>query len=107
MPSEGREKITEELGTQLGGAPDDLLDVIVELSPDPASESESMAAEKESFEKAAEPVDEAISRHGGEVIDKAWINRTLLAKIPAAKVAELTSLDEIVALDAPRQIELE
>ena len=104
MADEGQRKITEALVTQLGGAPDEVLDVIVELTPDPAGKPTTAPEMKESFEKAAQPVNEAITRHGGEVVDSVRLNRTLHAKVPAAKVAELTDLDEVVALDAPRGI---
>jgi hypothetical protein len=104
MASEGQQKITEALETQLDSAPDNVLDVIVELAPDPGGEPTTAPEMKESFQKAAQPVNEAISRYGGEVVDSVWLNRTLHARVPAAKVTALTGLDEVAALDAPRPL---
>lgn len=100
-------KITSALGSKLGEEDDDrVLDVIVELTPDPA-EASTAPALREAFEKAVQPVSEAISGYGGEVVDAAWINRTVHAKLPATKVAELTGLPEVAALDVPHRLEPE
>lgn len=96
-------KITDELGSQLQQNEDKVLDVIVELAPDPA-EPATAPEMREAFEKAVEPVSAAISRYGGEVVNSAWLNRTLHAKVPATKVPELTDLQEVAALDVPHRI---
>ncbi|HEU5251863.1 MAG TPA: hypothetical protein VFU16_00875 [Solirubrobacterales bacterium] len=107
MTGDPERKITDALERQLVAPPDVPLDVIVELAPDPVGSSATAAEMKESFEKAAAPVNEAIARKGGEVVDSVWLNRTLHAKVPAANVRDLTGLEEVAALDSPRPIEPE
>jgi hypothetical protein len=85
---------------------DRLVDVVVELSDDPDAEH-TVPARRESFETAAEPVTQAIAELGGSVTDKAWINRTLRAQVPAARLPELNEHESVTALDAPRAIELD
>jgi hypothetical protein len=98
-----RQKITSALDSQLRQVRDELLDVVVELSPD-TTEAATAPELRDSFEKAVAPVSEAISRSGGEVVDSAWLNRTLRVKIPAAEVPELSDMREIAALDVPHQV---
>jgi hypothetical protein len=96
-------KITPALGSRLRSDGRELLDIIVELEPDTDDVSTAPKLQ-ESFERAAEPVTSTISDLGGEVIGKAWLNRTLRAKVPAGRLRELTGLDEIAALDVPHRI---
>ena len=85
---------------------DRLVDVVVELSDDPAA-AKTVPARRESFETAAVPVTAAIAQLGGSVTDQAWINRTLRAKVPAARLPELDEHEAVTALDAPRALELD
>lgn len=85
---------------------DEMLDVIVELTPEPVKPS-TPPEMREAFERDVEPVSAAISRYGGQVVGSAWLNRTLRAKLPAVKVPELSDLHEIAALDVPHRIERE
>jgi hypothetical protein len=99
----------------LGEAPDDdLLEVVVELSePDdagadaPAGRSEKIAQLKESFHAQATPLEESITSLGGEVLGKAWINRTIHARVPARAVSELARAGSIAAVDTPHRLEPE
>ncbi len=106
MAGDTHAKITDALGSRLERQEGELLDVIVELTPDPA-EPATAPEMQEAFEKDVEPVSAAISRCGGEVVNSAWLNRTLHAKVPAIKVSELTGLREVAALDVPHRIERE
>jgi hypothetical protein len=106
MSGDTHQKITDALESQLQQEQDKLLDVIVELASDPAEPSTAPEM-RAAFEKDVEPVSAAISRYGGEVVDSAWLNRTLRAKVPAVKVSELTDLREVAALDVPHRIERE
>jgi hypothetical protein len=91
-----------KLASEAGG--DGLVDVVVELSDDPQAEK-TVPALRESFETAAEPVTETIAALGGAVTDKAWINRTLRAQVPAARLPELSDHAYVSALDTPRRLE--
>ncbi len=87
-----------------GQSADDMLDVIVELEQDPG-ESQSIAEMQESFERKKEPVDRTISELGGTVMDEAWINHTLRARIPAGGLTDLSQLAAVRALDVPHKLE--
>jgi len=106
-------KLTPDLTTQLTqAAGDDVLDVVVELDPrtgpataTPQSRSEQIALRKEAFSNDVVPVEEAIHEVGGEVVDRAWINQTVLARVPAQGVEHLSELEKVATLDIPRALE--
>jgi hypothetical protein len=104
------DKVTPDLAGVLDNSPDDdLLEVVVELAePDdaaagkaPAGRSERIAHMKESFHAQATPVEQSIASMGGEVLGKAWINRTIHARVPARSVPELARAGSIAAVDTP------
>jgi hypothetical protein len=105
MSNESEQKITEDLRSRLQ-QPDAVLDVIVELAPE-ATKVRTVPERREAFEKAVEPVHDAIVRCGGEVVGSAWLNRTVRAKVPAVKVSALGDLHEVATLDIPHRIHRE
>jgi hypothetical protein len=106
MASDAQAKITNELESRLRQRKGDVLDVIVELVPDSAAPS-SPPEMRAAFERELAPVSDEISRCGGSVVGSAWLNRTLHAKVPAAKVAKLRDLREVAVLDVPHALEPE
>jgi hypothetical protein len=106
------DKVTPDLAGVLGNAPgDDLLEVVVELSePDdagaevPAGRAEKIAHLQKSFHEQATPLEESITSLGGEVLGKAWINRTIHARVPARAVPELARAGSIAAVDMPHAL---
>jgi hypothetical protein len=56
---------------------------------------------KESFNAQATPLEESIASLGGKVLGKAWINRTIHARVPAKAVSELARAGSIAAVDTP------
>lgn len=108
-------KLKPDLTARLAQADaDEVLDVVLELDPQteladaaPQSRSEQIALRKEIFSHDVVPVEEAIQEAGGEVVDQAWINQTVLARVPVRGVEQLSELDKVMALDVPRTIEAE
>ncbi len=108
-------KLTPDLTNRLTqAAVDDVLDIVLELDPKPEPEvatpqsrSEQIALRKEKFSRDVVPVEETIREVGGEVVDRAWINQTVLARVPARGVEELSEIDKVAALDVPRTLEPE
>jgi hypothetical protein len=108
-------KLRPDLSTRLAQAEaDDVLDVVLELDPQtepdapaPQSRREQIALRKETFDNDVVPVEEAINESGGKVVARAWINNTVLARVPARGVEQLSELDKVAALDVPRTIEAE
>ncbi|MDQ3740517.1 MAG: hypothetical protein M3320_10070 [Actinomycetota bacterium] len=99
------EKLTESLRARIAEQQgEELLDVVVELEQDAAAQT-SMPEAQRSFSARAEPVESAIAEAGGEVVDAAWINSTLRARVPAKKLRDVTSVDHVTAVDLPRAIE--
>jgi hypothetical protein len=106
------DKVTPDLAGVLGSAPDDhLLEVVVELSePDdaegeaPTGRAEKIEHLKQSFHAQATPLEESITSLGGEVLGKAWINRTIHARVPARAVPELARAGSIAAVDMPHAL---
>jgi hypothetical protein len=109
-------KLTEKLAEKLEKMDaSDLLEIILELgsksesSSQPSAEEtrsrgEKIAALKEAFSRYAAPIEEAVRRAGGEVTGRAWINKTMRARVPAQSVKELSQHEEIAALDTPNPL---
>jgi hypothetical protein len=102
-PRDPHGKISPALGSKMDSEGQELVDVVVELEPH-SGDTPTAPVLKDSFERAAEPVTSTIAGLGGEVTGKAWLNRTLQAKVPAKRLHELTGLPEIAALDVPHRI---
>lgn len=73
----------------------------------PDSRQAQIAERKQIFADFSKPVEEAIARAGGKVTGRAWINGTLQATVPADRVDEISSLDEVERIDEPRALEPE
>ena len=99
-----RANISSDLASQVDVAEDSkLLDVVVELDGEVASASDITQA-KAAFSRVAGPVTDLISSLGGEVVEGAWINHTLLARLPAARIPELARLDHVTVVDVPHAL---
>ena len=94
----------------------DMLDVIIELETrseknlkqnSSKSKSEQIAERKESFARITAPVEDVITQVGGTILEKAWINRTLRAKLPVSGLEAVSELEEVEILDSPHEIEPE
>ena len=104
---ESRAKITPDLAARLDAAEStDLLDVIVELQGGP-DEAPDMAAAKAAFARAAEPVTKIVAGLGGEIVDGAWINNTLHARVHAGCVPDIAGAEGVAAVDVPHAIQAE
>lgn len=109
------EKVTSALGAAASAAaPAKLLDVVVELAwkSQPAPESnlsreESLTVLEKAFLREAEPVERSIRELGGDVTARAWINRTLRAKVPARSLDGVASLEGVERLDVPHPLKAE
>lgn len=90
-------------------APDDPLDVIVELRPAelPAegTRRERMDAAREAFAVDLREFDGLVAEHGGEVLDSVWLNQTVRARLPAGAVEAVAADPIVVAVDLPRPLE--
>lgn len=104
-------KVTSDLESRVQGSDDaQLLDVVVELREtaplqDVGSREARMQALKKAFERLSANVERVVTAEGGEVVDRAWINRTVRAKIPAKAIPRLAQHDEISVIDVPHAIE--
>jgi hypothetical protein len=99
--------ITSDLAARIRAAGStNLLDVVVEVGGDLDDASDVITA-KQAFSRAAAPVAEAITSLGGEVIDDAWINHTLRARVPARDVSTVARLDSVAGIDVPHTLEPE
>jgi hypothetical protein len=100
-------RITSDLAAQVDAADSaNLLDVIVELDGG-LERAPDIVAAKQAFSRAAEPVAEAITNLGGEVLGDAWINHTLRARVPARDVSTVAHLDRVTGVDVPHALEPE
>jgi hypothetical protein len=101
------DNITPDLAAEVAAADSsNLLDVVVELDED-LEEAADMAAAKAAFERAAVPVAEVISGSGGEVLEGAWINHTLRARVPAGAVSDVAGAEGVSVVDVPHKLEPE
>ena len=107
------EKVSSDLEGQVSSCgDDDLVEVVVELKRPPppasgASRQEKIDALKQQFERTSGGVEKDVEESGGTVIDRAWINQTLRARLPAKAVPRLAERDDVELVDLPREIEPE
>ncbi len=102
-------KLTNELRAHLDRAPEDaLIEVVLEIHPgEPisfaagTSRQRQIAAGRQQFLDTVAPVEERIQRLGGKVLDHAWLNHTLRARVPARIVDQLTEADCVASVDMP------
>ena len=73
----------------------------------PRSRGEAIALRKEAFSHDVVPVEEAVTKVGGEVVGHAWINQTVRARVPAHGLEQLSELDEVAVLDVPHTLQAE
>jgi hypothetical protein len=88
---------------------EDDVEVIVELEPLQVSSVSSDRASrikrlKDEFGKAAAPVGEVIRNLGGQVLEEAWLNQTLRARMPVGRIDNLSDADGVRMVDIPRSI---
>ena len=104
-------KVTSDLESRVEGSDNaQLLDVVVELRQteplrDEGHRQARMQALKTAFERSSADVERTVLAEGGEVVDRAWINRTVRARIPANAIARLAQHDEVSVIDVPHAIE--
>jgi len=83
--------------------PAEWLDVIIELEGG-SGEVYDIAAAKQEFARVSAPVIERIEGMGGEVVNRAWINHTLRARLLAQDIPAVGQLGEVLALDVAQMI---
>ena len=97
--------ITPDLAAEVEAAEaSNMLDVVVELDGD-LDEASDIATAKAAFERAATPVSKVISGSGGEVLEGAWINHTLRARVPAGSIPDVAGADGVSVVDVPHALE--
>ena len=80
------------------------IDIVVELKTEPSNANAQMAELRESFAKQAEPIKSKIISMGGVVTGEAWLNGTLLARLPQEAMAEISQEADIAHVDLPRPL---
>lgn len=112
------EKLTDKLVEHIGkAAAEDMLEVILELDPTRGREiiaesgemsrQDRIAKLREDFTRQAASVASAIEKAGGEIIDEAWINKTLKVRLPVESIGQITDDETVTSVDLPETIELE
>ena len=97
-----------------GADPGESLQVVLELKGAPVaahapnvSRAEQIQSHKSSFALQAKPLKDKIAKLGGEVLDEAWLNCTISARIPRKALEELSRDEQVESIDMPRAIERE
>ena len=103
-------RISDELQKKLQGLPQDgLVDVVLELAgadrpPAAGSRAERVADLKQAFSQIVEPVEAAIGKAGGEVLDRLWLANSVRARVPVRAIPLLSQLDRVILLDSTRPL---
>jgi len=104
-------KLTPELRKSLSGkAPDALIDVIVEChaasptAPATASRAERIAQQRQQFLETCAPVERRIESLGGTVLEHAWINQTVRARVAVQTLQDLADESDVVSIDVPARL---
>jgi hypothetical protein len=106
-------KISAPLAATIDTAePDEEVVVIVAMVPGEARarsadepRQQQIAGRRAEFEKQASPIEQTISSIGGEVLDRAWINNTMKARVPASAVQKLVDLDGVETVDLEHRLQ--
>lgn len=110
-------KLSPDLRKRLAATPEgESLDVVVEVGQGAKSPSRKqgraagnagggkIAALKESFSASAAPIERAIESSGGRVLDRAWINQSLKARLPREAVEALGEREDVELVDTLRTL---
>ena len=104
-------KLTPVLIERLDSAAGEpLIDVVLEIradAPSPAktrSREDAIAATKQRFSEAAQPVEQQVAKLGGEILERAWISGSIRVRVPVSCVRELADADGIASIDVPHKI---
>lgn len=106
-------KLTPGLIQRLDAAAGDpMIDVILEVCvPSPArpaaqglSRTEAIAANKQRFFETVAPVEKHVTSLGGEILERAWINGCVRARVPASSVRRLADADGVASIDVPHHL---
>jgi hypothetical protein len=106
-------KLSSDLRQQLAATPrGHTVDIVVEVGRTAGAPSEEtsgdrtqrIAALKRDFSAVAEPIERAIARFGGTVLDRAWINQSLKVRLPREAVEALGERDDVARVDMPRSL---
>src|SRR5688500_15586696 len=107
-------KLTPQLlGIVSGNTPDAPIEVVIELVVKPpaavatASRAEKIAQQRQDFLDVCAPIERRIEHLGGEVLDHAWINQTLRARVTPGALRELATADDVVSIDVPGRMSRE
>lgn len=88
---------------------DEPVEVVIELAgaapTTTGSRHERIAAARSAFETDLVPVTAAITAAGGEVLDAAWLNRTVRGSVPAGALGRLAADEHVAVIDLPRPLE--
>lgn len=87
-------EVVVEVGTK-AGAP---------LAP-AAGRAEKITTLKKNFSASAGPIERAIESSGGEVLDRAWLNQSLKARLPREAVEPLGEREDIERVDMPAPLQ--
>jgi hypothetical protein len=95
-------------------ASDDSLYVVLELkemdkapAPATASRAEQIQLNKQYFAQYIQLLKDKIASLGGEVLDQAWLNSTISARVPKHGLEVLEHDDRVQSIDLPHAIERE
>jgi len=108
-------KLSAALRHRLAGIPEGHpVEVVVEVGrkaatapADAASgdRAQKIAALKKDFSASAAPIEQAIERCGGTVLDRAWINQSIKARLPREAVEALGEREDVELVDTPRALQ--
>lgn len=107
------QKLTSQLSKYINSSKDkELFDIIVELTPqtDEAKINKSLSRQEKiiimqkDFAKQSEPVESTITDAGGEVVGRAWINKTIKARVPAKSLKDISEHEDVLSVDIPNQL---
>jgi len=99
-------RLAERIAQSDEGEP---VEVVIELANGHAlpggSRQERIAAARTAFEHDLASVEGTITAAGGKVLDAAWLNRTVLGRVPVGALRRIAADEHVAAVDLPRPVE--
>jgi hypothetical protein len=106
-------KVTRDLEFLTDEAdPAEPIEVIVQVRVPPADEAAAsraarVAARRARFEESARSVEAAIGDLRGRTLERAWLNGSLRALVPAGRITDLAGRADVESIDVPHPLEAE
>lgn len=100
-------EVQELLASPTHSASTLLIRLVDQPAPENVSRSQKISHRKGQFEAVSQEVENAIRRMDGQILDRVWLNHTLLVRMPIPKIFALEQLQQVARIELPQTLHKE